>query len=271
MKKIPMLKFSTFILLVSLLTSNATCQDKIVRGVVTVFENFPLENAVIKVRSSRQVLHSDTSGGFNVSCKPGDVLYISANGFYKQIVRIDKNVKFVAVNLKPEPRGDRNINATGYGSYIVGEEKTGAISGLNNDDFDFSMFNNIYDLIEGRFAGVTVSNGEILMRGTKSLNSSNAALIVIDDLISDYRTLESLPLNIIQSIDISSKTVLVLQFMAAAGQTVLSLFKQKKGRNDNLCFPQIPQNFAETDIAVNLQNPRKTLPFVQKESLIQLM
>jgi TonB-dependent SusC/RagA subfamily outer membrane receptor len=51
----------------------------------------------------------------------------------------------------------------------------------------------MYDLIRGRFAGVQVVNGEIIIRGVNSINSSSAALIVLDGVTVNSSVLNTIP------------------------------------------------------------------------------
>ncbi len=49
---------------------------------------------------------------------------------------------------------------------------------------------------------MAIQNNEIIIRGTKSINSSNAALIVIDGMTTDTNGLLMLSPNDVQSIDV---------------------------------------------------------------------
>jgi TonB-dependent SusC/RagA subfamily outer membrane receptor len=81
--------------------------------------------------------------------------------------------------------------------------KLNAISNLNTDDLDFSKYTDIYDLIRGRFSGVTVVNGEVIVRGKNTFdNSTNAALIVVDGVPRDESSLSNIPTDQVKSIDI---------------------------------------------------------------------
>ena len=74
---------------------------------------------------------------------------------------------------------------------------------MTDDDLDFSQYTNIYDLLRGRIAGVTVqSNGDIIVRGVNSINLSSAALIVIDGIPSDKSMLQSISPTNVKSINV---------------------------------------------------------------------
>jgi TonB-dependent SusC/RagA subfamily outer membrane receptor len=91
--------------------------------------------------------------------------------------------------------------AVGYG-HVKDKDKLFAIASLTQDEMDFSMYQNIYDLIKGRFSEVTFDGDDILIRGTKSINSSNAALIIMDGMIIESSMLGSIVPANIKSINI---------------------------------------------------------------------
>jgi TonB-dependent SusC/RagA subfamily outer membrane receptor len=199
------MKKTTFISIVSaiLLVINleAVAQDKLMNGRVFTFDSIPLIGANVKAKSSKEVVTTDTLGNFYISCKTDDVLKVSANGFTSEKVKLNPKIKLVIVNLKLKP-GEKNREiAIGYG-YVKDVDKLNAVSNLNNTDMDFSQYSNMYELIRGRFAGVQVINGEIVIRGANSINSSSAALIIVDGVPSDDSILNSLPPIQVKSINI---------------------------------------------------------------------
>ena len=102
-------------------------------------------------------------------------------GFYNQKVKLTGNIKFAAINLKLKS-GEKNQEiAIGYG-HVTDREKLNAVASLNSNDIDFSQYSNLYECIRGRFAGVQIVGGEIIIRGVNSINSSSAALIVVDGI-----------------------------------------------------------------------------------------
>jgi len=187
--------FAIILLLITVLTGNA--QERLLQGMVTTFDSIPLIGAEIKVKSSKQVVMTDTLGRFRTYVEAEDKLKVTARGFYPQNVKLDEKIKLVLINLRLKPTPKAKEYAIGYG-YVKDAEKLNALSQLTGDDVDFSQYSNMYDLIRGRFAGVVVQpNGDIVIRGVNSLNLSSAALIVIDGIPSDNSVLESIsPINV---------------------------------------------------------------------------
>lgn len=179
----------------------ARAQEKVVQGKVTTFDSIPLIGASVKVQSTKQVVQTDSVGYFSVTCKQNDKLKVSAHGFYNQNVKLSGNIRFAAINLKLKPGEKSREIAIGYG-YVSDADKLNAVASLTKDDTDFSRYNTIYDLISGRFAGVEVLNGQIIIRGSSSFNSGSAALIVVDGVVTDESTLATLKPIQVRSVNV---------------------------------------------------------------------
>jgi TonB-dependent SusC/RagA subfamily outer membrane receptor len=194
--------FSSFLLMtLFLLNLVADGQDKIIHGLVTTFDSLPIYGAQIKVKSTKQTIMTDTLGQFSAAVNKADRLKVKANGFYNQNVKLNENTKFAAVNLHLRPGEKNREYAIGYG-HVTDRDKLNALASLNNRDLDFSQYHNMYELIRGRFAGVQVVNNEIIVRGINSINSSNAALIVVDGIPVDGSALNAIPPTHVKSINV---------------------------------------------------------------------
>jgi TonB-dependent SusC/RagA subfamily outer membrane receptor len=194
--------FKSLFFLVALCLAFATkAQERVIHGIVTTFDSIPLIDAEVQVRSTKQTVLTDTLGRFSVAVNPGDRLKVSAAGFFNQKVKLEDKTRLAAINLKLKP-GDKNREyAIGYG-HVSDRDKLNALATLDNNDLDFSQYSNIYDLIKGRFAGVQVVNGEIIIRGINSINSSSAALIIVDGVPVDGGALNSIPPVQVKSINV---------------------------------------------------------------------
>lgn len=191
-----------FVLFFIVFSFQINAQEKIIHGMIHCFDSIPLVGAQIKVKSTKQAVLSDSIGHFTVTVNSSDKLKVSASGFFTEKVNVTKQTKIVAVNLKMKAGVKNREYAIGYAN-ISDKEKMTAVSSINKDDFDFSMYSDIYEVIRGRFAGVQVqSNGDIIIRGVNSFNSSSAALIVIDGISSNAGTLSSIPTSQVKNISV---------------------------------------------------------------------
>jgi TonB-dependent SusC/RagA subfamily outer membrane receptor len=188
-------------LLLSAFALYTEAQERIIHGIVTTFDSIPLINAKVKVLSSKQVVETDTLGMFSVGCNTTDKLKVSAYGFYNQKVELSEKTKFAAINLKLKESEKAREYAIGYG-HVSDRDKLNSLANLNKDDLDFSQYNTIYDLIRGRFAGVQIINGEVIIRGVNSINSSSAALVIVDGIATHTNVLNTIPPVQVKSINI---------------------------------------------------------------------
>lgn len=197
----PFLLKSLLISFILLLAIQSNSQNRIIHGMVHCFDSIPIVGAEIQVKSTKQIVTTDTLGNFTVACDPEDKFKISANGFYVQKIKVSEKIKLVAVNLRLKPGEKNREYAVGYG-HVMDKDKLNALASLNNDDVDFSQYSDMYELIRGRFAGVQISGRDIIIRGVNSINSSSAALIVVDGIASDSGILSTLPPIQVKSVNI---------------------------------------------------------------------
>ena len=176
-------------------------QDKMVHGVVHTFDSIPLIGAKIISKNLKQTVLTDSLGKFAVQTKTGDKLMFRAEGFVNQNVKVSENTKIVAVNMKLKSGEKQRQYAIGYG-YVSEEDVTAAVNQFTTGQNDFTRYNDMYELIRGRFPGVDVQNGAIVMRGSKTFQGSDEALIVLDGVIADSDILRTLSPIDVKSINV---------------------------------------------------------------------
>lgn len=213
-----------------LFSNNLIAQERIIHGIVTTFDSIPLIGASVKVQSTKQVVSTDSLGNFSVSCNKDDKLRVFAEGFYNQKVKLTGKIKYAAINLKLKPGEKARELAIGYG-HVSDADKLNAVASLNKDDFDFSQYSNIYELIRGRFAGVQVSNGEVIIRGINSINSSSAALIVVDGVPVSSSALSSIPPTQVKSINVIKDGSSAIY--GSRGANGVLIIETRKGGDEN--------------------------------------
>ncbi|MEN8117365.1 MAG: TonB-dependent receptor plug domain-containing protein [Bacteroidota bacterium] len=187
MKKLAIL----FSLLIFYSVTELIAQEKVLQGKVTTFDSIPLIKASIQIKSSKQIVYTDTMGLFTVLCQPKDKMKVSAKGFSRKKVKIEEKVKYIFVNLKLKSGRENREIAVGYG-HVKNKNLLYSISSLNERNLDFSRYSNIYEIIRGRFPGVEIRDGEIIIRGTSTFLGSDAALLVVDGVIVTQHVFSSL-------------------------------------------------------------------------------
>lgn len=138
------------------------------------------------------------------------------------------------------------IVMVGYGSQKK-SDVTGSVGTVKSEDFNKGLVANVGQLLQGKIAGVNVSNvsGEpganqnIIIRGVGSLRSGTTPLYVIDGFVVDNSNVgvANNPMNFINPQDIESINVLkdasaaaIYGARGANGVIVITTKKGKKGR-----------------------------------------
>lgn len=224
MKKISVIYLLIFCFFI--VTQTGSAQERVLQGRVFTFDSIPLIGASVQVKSTKQVVKTDTLGQFSVACNPEDVLKVSARGFSTEKFKLESKVRIAIINLKLRPGEKSREYAIGYG-HVKDANKLNAVSNLSNKDVDFSMYSNMYELIRGRFAGVQIVNGEIIIRGVNSINSSSAALIVVDGVPASSSVLNSIPPFQVKSINVLKDGSAAIY--GSRGSNGVVLIETKKG------------------------------------------
>jgi TonB-linked SusC/RagA family outer membrane protein len=152
----------------------------------------------------------------------------------------------ITVQLEPDATQLEDVVVVGYGIQKK-SDVTGSIGSIKSEDFNQGVVANPGQLLQGKLAGVNVSNvsGEpganqnIIIRGVGSLRSGTTPLFVVDGFVIDNAStgLGSNPLNFINPQDIASMDVLkdasataIYGARAANGVIVITTKKGKAGK-----------------------------------------
>lgn len=207
--------------------SSVNAQEYMLNGQVQCFETLAVVGAEVQVKSTKQVVKTDNKGYFSVAVVPKDKITISAHGFFTQKVKLEKGVKMLAVNLILKKGEKGKAYAIGYG-HVMDEERLSSLAQLVEDDADFSSYSDMYELIAGRFTGVSISGGNIIIRGESSLLGSNAALIIVDGMEAGSGVLSSLAPIDVKSIDVIKDGTAAIYGSRGAGGVVIIQTKTGK-------------------------------------------
>ena len=165
------------------LFSSIDAQTRVVYGKLTAYNKYPVQNIEIKAKKSKAMVKSDSLGMFSIVTMEKDKIVLKPRAFKSLIRKVDADTDTLFINLIfIDTKSNREL-AIGYG-YISQQDLNFAVNHLEQENNEFCNFTNIFDLIQGRFPGVTVqrtgTGGAVYIRGRTSVNSSNEALYVVD-------------------------------------------------------------------------------------------
>jgi len=172
-------------ILVMLFSVNAFGQTTVISGHVTAFNHYPLKNVKIEAKKAKSAVKSDSLGKYQIVCSKKDKLVFTAEVFEPVYKKVNAKTETINVNMVFREGQKNEEIAVGYG-YMDKEDLTYAVSQLSDENNDFANYTDIYRLIQGKFAGVSVvyeTNGpKIYVRGIKSTVSDSYALILVDGI-----------------------------------------------------------------------------------------
>ena len=161
----------------------AFAQTRVVHGVLTAYNKYPVANIKVVAKKSKSSTVSDSLGNFSIVCKEKDQIKIKAETFKTVSRSISKDTDSLTINLVfMDSKKNRDL-AIGYG-YMSKEDLTFAADHLQQENNEYCNYANIYELLRGRFPGVTVDGTSgsyrVYIRGAQSINSANDVLFVVD-------------------------------------------------------------------------------------------
>lgn len=159
-------------------------QDEIVtvpfNGVVTDLFGNPLKRVKVYTYSKKVHTYSDKKGRFGLTnVQPTDTLHFIYNKV-KYDVPVDGR-KSMRVCLAEEIKSSEDEELVNIGmAYVKRREYSGSSSGISGETLVRTGKTNILDALQGLVPGFTYYNGNPLIRGASSINSSTTPLYILD-------------------------------------------------------------------------------------------
>lgn len=165
-------------------------QTKKIAGTVVDSKGEPVIGANVVVKGTALGTITDTRGRFALEQVPENaVLQLSYIGYQSQEIPVKNKTDF-QITLQEDSEALDEVVVVGYGC-TVKKDLTTAVTSVKSKDFLQGASNSPLQMIDGKVAGVTVSNTaaadpnaspSIQVRGASSLKAGNGPLIVIDGM-----------------------------------------------------------------------------------------
>ena len=145
---------------------NVTISGRVVDG-----NNNPVAGAAIFIDNKKTDIVTNQNGSYRIKIKQGaeEILVLS--------------ILSGASEQKIEGRTEINFVLSGEAGGTTPAQESS--KSLNIKDSAVPVYQDIYDMIRGRIAGVEVSGKSIKIRGSNSLNVSTEPLFVVDGVITE--------------------------------------------------------------------------------------
>lgn len=226
---------AVFLLLFIAIAQIGFAQSQVITGKVTSAGEGVI-GATVQVKGSTVGVITDMDGNYSLTVpKQPAVLVFSYIGYQTQEVDT-KGKSRIDVEMKEDVAQLEEVVVVGYGT-LKKKDLTGAITRVSTAN-NTNAVTDVSDLLRGTVAGFSSTfgtsakgGGTMLIRGEKSINASNAPLIVLDGVIFNGELADINP-NDIESVDIlkDGSSAAVYGSRAASGVVVISTKKGKEGK-----------------------------------------
>lgn len=169
----------------------AHAQETTITGKVTSVEDqagLPGVNVIVKGTSTGTV--TDVEGNYSLGVPgPESILVFSSVGYVQQEATVG-NQTVIDVVLTADVTALEEIVVVGYGT-MKKSDLTGSLTSVSSEDYDVQPLTRVDQALQGRAAGVTVTQTsgapgagmKIRIRGANSISGNNAPLYVVDGLV----------------------------------------------------------------------------------------
>lgn len=192
-------------------SNNAGSTNSAVRinitGRVTDDQQLPLQGVIVAVKNRNGIVATGADGGFTIAATAYDSLVLSYVGFEPYTIAAG-NGHLLEISLQRESRSLNEVIVIGYGREDKRNVSTAIASIPAAQLTERATTVNIVQAMAGKAPGVSVmlnsgkpgGSPSIKIRGTGSINASNAPLYVLDGLVAvDPSVIDP---SVIQSVDI---------------------------------------------------------------------
>ncbi|GAA4812238.1 SusC/RagA family TonB-linked outer membrane protein [Litoribaculum gwangyangense] len=183
-------------------------QQKTVTGTVTETSGMPLPGASVIIKGTSTGTSTDFDGKFTIDAKIGQFLVFSYVGYSTQEVEITSTLLNVVLNEDAESLDE--VVVTAIGIKRKPDEITTANQVVKSEELNQASNPDAVQALAGKVSGLQINttsagltpNTQITLRGNRSISGNNAALIVIDNIVSSAEVLSTLDPNTIESMNV---------------------------------------------------------------------
>lgn len=185
-----------------------TCwgQDRNVSGTIVSENGYPMKNIRLTIADLPVSVKTNKNGEFTLKrIHPEDtiIVHIAKRNYIKFPLGDNDSLKLVLSDKMVAIHNESNVTVntpilTGT-SY---NNETRAVSLITSKMIERTNALTIADAIKGMVPGVTVSGSSITMRGNKSLNLSQEALVIVDGIETTFEHANSMSVHDVHSIEI---------------------------------------------------------------------
>ncbi len=208
-----------------------------VRGQVLDVLGQPIIGAAVVVQGTTQGTVTDIDGRYELTAGPDDRLEVSFIGYDNAVLPVDGRTE-INFELSESFTELEELVVVGYGVQKK-SDVTGATARVGEQELKSMPVKNALEALQGRTSGVDITSnqrpgevGGIQIRGTRSINASNAPLYVVDGMVVQNGGIENINPQDIESIDIlkDASATAIYGSRGANGVVLVTTKQGQKGK-----------------------------------------
>ncbi|GGB15849.1 SusC/RagA family TonB-linked outer membrane protein [Puia dinghuensis] len=236
-------------------------QTREVTGTVTDTAGTPIPFATIQVKGTKTTAVADANGKFAIKVAPGEVLVVTSTGMARQELRVGQALRMDA-RLVPQTQNLSEVTVTtALGIRRQARELGYATTSIKTAELNQAAVVNTATGLAAKVSGVDIrlaDNGvdpqvKVTFRGSRSIEGSNSALIVIDGIPVDQTYLANLNPSDIEDVTILKGSNAAALYGMAASNGVMAI-TTRKGRGKLSLTYQNTVSFESISYFPSLQN-----------------
>ena len=162
-----------------------------VHGLVSDVQGQPLLGVSVMIKGSARGTATDAQGAFELeSVSIEDVLVLSLLGYRQLEIKVNQQEDVLRINMDLLPNNLDEIVVMGYSTKQI-SHLSSAVAVVSGEKLNDVTSNNVTNLLQGKVAGVIVSNSSgdpnaeasINIRGAGSINAGSGPLYVVDGIV----------------------------------------------------------------------------------------
>ena len=214
-------------------------QGRVITGRVTDTAGTPIPFANVQIKGTKTTTSADAEGKFTIKASTGNTLIISSSGLVRQEIRIGGEGELMVRMVPSTQNLSEVVVTTALGIKRQARELGYATTSVNTKQLNQAAVINPATGLAAKVSGVDIrlaDNGvdpqvKVTFRGSRSIEGSNTALIVVDGIPVDQTYLANLNPSDIEDVTILKGSNAAALYGMAASNGVMAI-STKKGKGN---------------------------------------
>ncbi|MDN5288115.1 MAG: NB-Dependent Receptor Plug [Mucilaginibacter sp.] len=215
----------------------------------------PIQGVTVSIKGSKRKTATDKDGMFEIRAeKAEDILVFTSVGMEALEVKLNSRTA-IKVTLKSKNNELKEVIVNTGFQTIRQEQMTGATVTVGSTELEKRYTPNIIDNLEGRIPGLVNYRGTTTIRGVSTIQSSKAALIVVDGLPIEGSVADINPYDVESITVLKDAAAAAIYGIRAANGVIVITTKRAKNKRTSIEFSSDVTITQKPNIGFNMLTP----------------